>query len=885
MLSRLRSTLSTLVHGARFQREMDDEIAFHIDRLTEDLIESGLDPREARRQARLRFGSPEGVRARSREARGVALLDEAARNVRFALRSMGRNPLLSATFVLTLGLCIGAATGVFSVVDAVLWRPLPYPDPDRLALVELYDPVVGKGLGYSAVDGAAWEQIRDGAPSFDRAVFSDWGSGVNLSASGAAAYVRQQRVSSGFFATLGVEPALGREFERSEDVPGGAAVAILSHALWERAFDGDPAIVGRTIRLKGEAHTVVGVMPAGFRSNIAADVWTPLRPSRIGEGGDANYAVLVRIPPGTTWDEADARIGGVEPPRSSGARGPDLRFGLVPLDRALAADVRQPLLILLAAILLMLLVGSANLAGLQVARALARLPELATRQALGGGVGAISRQLLIESLVLGLAGGLAGIALAYAGLGGLEALVHTHLDAWQTLRMDGRVLAVALALTLLATALFGLGPALQVRRLDVRAILVGGARGVVGGGGHRLRKGLLVGQVALVTALLFGAGLLLRSYGRLANLDPGFDPNGVLTMQLSLDDARFATSAQVNRLFDESLTEIRRRPGVTSAAVALTLPYERPLNLPFQVVGLEEASRRYPVANVVYVTPGFFETLRIPLLRGRVLADRDRADAEPVAVANRAFVEAELGGRPAIGSRVRFGRGTEREIVGVVGDVQQSRSGWGPSQPIWDSPTLYIPASQVGDGFLRTIHVWFAPSWVVRSSGRSAALAAAIAGAVHDVEPDMPVARISSLEDVESGALDRPRFESMFLAAVAAFALLLAAVGLYGIVANEVVERSTEMGLRMALGATPRRAVWTAGAAGVRLTLIGLAAGGVLAAIGARWIGHVISGIAPYDPLAMAFVVVCLAALAVAASFVPAARVASLDPARILRDG
>jgi predicted permease len=881
MLTRLRSALRTLFQGARFRQELDEEIAFHIERHTEDLIRSGVDPAEARRQARLRFGSVDEVKSRSREVRGLALIDEALRNVRFALRVMARNPLFTVTFVLTLGLCIGAGTAVYSVVDAVLWRPLPYPTPDRLALVVTYHPVTGVLPGFNAVDGGSWERIRDNADGFERAVFSDWPAGVNLLAEGAAAYVQQQRVSAGFFRTLDVAPLIGREFEAAEDIPGGPSLVILSHGLWERTFDRDPEIVGRTIRLKGEAHTVIGVMPAGFRSSLPADLWTPLRPSPEGEGGGANYRILVRMPPAMSWAEADARIGAIEAAQSTREDAPERRFGLVPLGLAQTWEMRQPLLILLGAILVMLLVGCANLAGLQIARALARRSEIATRQALGGGSAAILRQTLAENLTLGLLGGLAGLAVAYLGVGGLEALVRTHFDTWQTVELDGRALAVAVGLTMLATLTFGLAPMLQVRKVDVRGVLVSGSRSVVGSGGHHLRKALLVGQVALVTALLFAAGLLVRSYGYLDGLDPGFESEGVLTVQLSLDDARYAGGTEVNRLFDETLAGIRRLPGVSSAAVALTLPYERPLNMPFQIVGVEDAQGTYRITNLVYVTPDFLETLGVPLLRGRNLEEADRAETPLVVVPNQAFVEAHLTDGPAIGSRLTFS-GRDWEVVGVAGNVQQANAGWGNFGPLWASPTLYIPAAQAG--FYRGIHVWFAPSWLVKTSGSPAGLAAQVTRVIHGVDPDMPIARITALSEVMADALARPRFQAVFLVVVAAFALLLALVGLYGIVANEVVERTSEMGLRMALGATPGKAVWTVGLPGLRLTLIGLVAGGILAALSTRWIASVLFGVVPYDPITVAFAAVCLTVLAAAASFVPATRIARLEPARILRE-
>jgi predicted permease len=883
MLNRLRSAFSTLFHGARFGDELDDEIAFHIDSYTDDLIKSGIDPQEARRQARLRFGDREAVKTASREAHGVAFVDEAWRNLRFAVRSMLRNPLFTGTFAVTLGLCIGAGTAVYSVVDGVLWRPLPYPSPDRLALVVTYNPENGKVPGYNAVDGRSWELIRDGAGMFPRAVFSDWPAGVNLSADDAAAYVQQQRVSAGFFATLDVAPLIGREFETAEDVPGGPAVVILSHELWQRTFNGDPQIVGRTVRLKGDAHTVVGVMPAGFRSSFPTDVWTPLRPSTTGEGSGTNYRILVRIPPGMSWEEADARIGSIQTTPSTQPDASEVLFGLVPLNQALTADMQQPLLLLLGAILLMLLVGCANLAGLQIARALARRPEIATRLALGGGNGAILRQMVTENLALGVFGGAAGIAIAYLGIDGLEALVQAHFDTWQTISMDARALTAALGLTVLATLLFGLAPVLQVRKFDVRAVLAGGSRTVMGGGAHRLRKALLVGEVALVTALLFGAGLLVRSYGYLDRQDPGFDAEGVLTIQLSMDDARYSSAAEVNRFIDETVAGIERLPSVASAAVALTLPYERPLNMPFRIVGVEDPEGKYRLTSLVYVSPGFFQTLGVPLLRGRNIETADGPDAPKVVVANQAFIDANGEDGVTIGTRLTFG-GNELEVVGIAGNVQQAQGGWGSSEPIWKSPTLYVPAAQTGDGFFRGIHIWFSPSWLVKTTGNPAGLAARIMNTIHDVNPDMPVARVTLLSEVMDQALARPRFEAMFLVIVAGFALLLAGVGLYGIVANEVVERRSEMGLRMALGATPGKAVWTIGMPGLRLTIIGLVAGGALTAFTAPWIAHVIWGVVPYDPITSGLVATCVMLLAATASFLPASRIARLEPTQTLRD-
>lgn len=885
MFRRLIRRITPLLGGSRVQQELDEEMELHLQLLTEDLIRQGMEPGKARKEARIRFGSRARVQSRTREAQGMAFFDEAVRNVRFALRGMVRSPLFAGTFVLTLALCIGLGVAVFSVVDAVLWRSLPYPDPDCLAHAVLYNPSLGKTPENTGVDGRTWERLRDEAGMVERAVYSAWVRGVNLSTDRAAAYVGQQRVGAGYFRTLGVLPRQGREFEAAEDVPGGAPVAILSHELWTRTFQEDPNLLGGTIRLKGESHTVVGIMPPGFRSPGEADVWTPLRPSTTGEGGGTNYAILVRVPEGMSMEEADARMAAIEPPRSPQEGAPERRFGLVSLEEVQTAGVETPLLILLAAIGLMLVVGCANLAGLQVARSLARRSEMATRKALGSGTGALVRQMVAENVTMGVLGGMMGIGVCFFAMHGLETLVQAHFGTWQEVRLDGRVLAAALGITALATGLFSLAPILHVRRQDVMRTLLSGSRGVVGKGGHAVRKALLVGEVAMVTALLFAAGLLVRSYGYLEGMDPGFDAQGVLTVQYSLDDARYAESEAVQALFRETLTRIREIPGVASASVALTLPYERPLNLPFRLPGDDEETVR--ITNAVYVTPGFFRTLDIPLLQGRVLHEGDRAGSPIVAVANQAWVEANVESGQALGIPVSmgFGGGDDVEVVGVVGNVLQ-RAGWGDgSTPVWETPTLYLASAQAGDAFMQQIHVWFSPSWVIRGEAARPELAAEVTRAFREIQSDLPVARTATLQEVMDRAFAVQRFEATFLLAVAGFALLLAGIGLYGIVAHEVVERRAEMGLRMALGSTPGKAVLTTGLGGLVLTGIGLAVGVGLAVPVGRVMESLLYGVQPFDPVTLVLLAGFLGLFAAVASFVPAARIGRTDPAEVLREG
>ena len=877
MITRIVRRIRALLNAGHLRRELDDEMAFHIDALTEDLVRSGMGRVEARREAVRRFGSPEAVHARAREEQGVALLDETVRNLRFGARTLRRSPLFATTFIVTLALCIASGTAVFSVADAVLWRALPYPSPEQLAHAVVYDPAFGKSPGNTAVDGRTWEVIEEEGEPLRRAVYSTWARGVNLTTDAEAAYVQQQRVGSGYFATLGVAPLMGRDFTEAEDVPGGPAVAVLSFRLWQGTFGSDPDILGRTIRLKGEEHAVVGVMPAGFRTLSEADVYTPLRPSTTGEGSGTNYAVLVRVPDGMTVAEAEARLGAVPIETSGdGVR----QLGLVPLDQALNAGLRMPLVVLLAGVGLMLAVGVSNLAGLQLARSLARHTELATRHALGGGTSALARQVVVENVILGVLGGVAGLALASLLVNGLGQLMGSHFGLWQEVRLDGRAVLVAVGLTAIATLAFGLAPVGQVASGRIGASLRSGAR-TLGGGAHTMRKVLLVGQVAVVTTMLFGAGLLIRSYGYLDGLDPGFEPAGVLTVQLSLDDARYAEADRVQTLFTESLSELRSVPEVASAAIALTLPYERGLNMPFWLPAEEDPR----LTNAVYVTEDFFSTLEMPLLAGRGFDEGDRADQPVVAVVNQAFADATWGNEAALGRVVRMNYGAQEDItvVGVVANVQQAAGWGGDGQPVWETPTMYLPVAQAAGGLLSGIHVWFAPSWVIRGTRPEADLSAGVSQAILRVAPDMPMARMASLDDIMDEAFAGERFEAAFLLAVTMFSLLLAGIGLYGVVAHEVLERRAEMGLRMALGAKPPQAIWAAASGGLRLTTVGVFLGGVLSVGLSGVIESLLFGVTARDPVTAGGLFAAMLLFGLVATLIPAVRIGRLDPALALR--
>src|SRR4030095_6797558 len=517
-----------------------------------------------------------------------------------------------------------------------------------------------------------------------------------------------RRLRPVYLGAVGVPPLVGREFTAEEDVVGGPALAILSEPLWRTVFEGDTGVVGKNILLKGEAHTVVGVMPASFRNNIDADLWTPIRPSTQGEGGGNNYGAVVRLKDGVTWAQAAAEVGRAADSamsRRTSDNGVTMSHTLRPLQDQMASDVRLPLLLLSAAVAVVLLVACVNLGGLLLARAGRRTREIATRLAVGGDRQAVMRQLLIESLMLALIGGVAGLVVGAAALEGLKATATALLvTPWGQAALDGRVLSVTLGLTILTAILFGLVPAIQATRLDLQAALSeGGTRAVAGGAKGWPRRLLVMAEVALGVVLLVGAGLLVRTFLYLEALPAGFDPTNVVAVSASLEDARYEQHESIEPLFARSLERLRAMPGVESAAISLGLPYERILNMGARLVNGDTRSD-FVFTTATYVTPGYFETLRLPVLGGRTFRDSDTRTSAPAAIINEAFAKRYFKDHEPVGQYI-FSGGTTREVVGVVGNVQQ-RGGFQNYSPIDALPGYYLPFSQFPDGGFRTIHGW-----------------------------------------------------------------------------------------------------------------------------------------------------------------------------------
>ena len=796
-------------------------------------------------------------------------------DLRYAFRLIRQNWAFSLTVIAILALCIGANTAVLAVVDGAMLRALPYAEPERLTQIVAKFRFEGKEGTADNFDGVTWEAIRDHATALESAVYSYGASGINLGVNGSGVYVKQQRVCAGFFRVLGARPLIGREFIADEDRPKGAPVVILSHALWQKYFRGDPSVIGRGILLRGEPYTVAGIMPASFTSGSKADIWTPLRPSRTGEGGGSNYHIIARLRPGKSWQEASAQLAAItEDMKREGVFHKDKSalLDIVPLLEGRTTDLRQPLMLLWAAVGFVFVLGCVNIGGMLLARASGRVGEIATRLALGAPFSRIVRQLLIESTLLGLLGGIAGAAAGWGALAGLREFGALTFPFLETVTLDWRVLAGTLLLTLVAGIAFGLAPAWQATRVDLRSAQ-SGSRGVAGRKRFISLGALVGGQVALTVPLLFGAGLFLRTFLHLWNLNPGFDPSHVLTAKFSILDARYQTAAQVTQFYDKVFARLHETPGIKATAAALSLPYERALNDGVKIPG----SERRVITNFIYVTPEYFTAFRIPILRGRAFTMADSGASGKVAIVNQAFVKRYFQDRDALGQPLNDG-----VIVGIAGDVLEARAGWGEFGPVAAIPEVYIPAAQLG-GELTMLHTWFTPSWIVRSSLEGAQVAKAIEEATRSADPMLPMAEFRSVRDLKAESLTFQRFLAAVAGTIAALAVVLSAMGIYGLISNLVTERTKELGIRMALGSGVGRAIEVALRPGLIWVLCGVVAGAAAALGLERFLKSFLWGVQPGDPITLVGVGGGLLVATALASLIPALRIARLNPADTLR--
>lgn len=812
-------------------------------------------------------------------------------DLRYAFRQHRKNLGFTLIVIATLGLCMGANSAIYSVLDAVLFRSAPYPEPERLAMVVTVSSQMGRDAMDTSQTGALFEAVRQGTPGLDVAAYSGDKS-INFTAADHPESIHQQRVSAGFFRVMGVSPQFGREFTRAEDVPSGPPVAVLSYPFWKRVFRADPAALGQPVRLQGVPYTVIGVMPEGFRTTVPADLWTPLRPSRTGEGSGSNYGVVARLRPDASWPEVTGQLKSLSrglmamPNFPRGYR--EFEERIIPFQAGVTDFVRKELLITWAAVLLVLAIGCVNIAGLLLARSGARQREIATRMALGAGRGSIVRQLLVESLLLALGGCVVGMGVGAFALAGLRHLGAANFESsfefWRPIELDARVMLAMFGLAILTSVVFGLAPAVHTSRVDIRSVLVEGGRGIASGGPRWSRNALVVGQVALSLVLLVSAGLLVKTLTYLYGLSPGFDPHNLLAAQASISsdaspNGRYNTREKVEKLFTDSLAGIRNIRGVQSAAVALTLPYERPLNYGFRALDGNDTQGR--ATETVYVTPTYFDTMRIPLRAGRTLADSDTSRSAPVVVVSEAFVAKYFRGRSAVGRHIKVD--VPREIVGVVGDVQQ-HSGLGSFGPLSVDPTVYLPVSQTSDVFLLLAHTWFSPQWVIRFHGAEGAIRKQVQAAVAAADPGLAIANFRSVSELQDRYTTDQRYLAALFSTLAGLALLLAAMGLYGLISQSISQRTHELGLRLALGATAQQTMRDVVRPGLVLAGAGIVAGFILSRFAVRYLESLLFGVRPTDAMTFVLTALILLLVTIVASAAPALRILRLDPAKTLRN-
>ena len=802
--------------------------------------------------------------------------------VRYAIRQLRKNPGFSVVVLLTLALSIGANTAIFSVVNALLLRALPYPEPQRLAT--LMQSITGPhSLSYPAnIDRSTWQQLQNNVPATTAAVASSPG-GVNLQAAGGAEYVRGQRVSARYFEVLGIRPLLGRGFNAVEDTAGGPNSVVLAYNLFANTFHRDPNIVGQAIRLKGISYTVIGVLPSNAKTPAPVDLFTSLRPETSEEGGGDNFTPILRLKDGATWQQANAQLSRLTSltARFVASKYPGARvsYTAAPLQQGLAQATRTPTMILMASVGVVLLVACANLAGLALIRVGRREPEIATRLALGATRWSVLRQFWIESLLLTVLGGLAALALANLAQQLILRQLPPDLVPVGGISLDARVLLFTAAAAMAASLACGLLPALSTRRMDPRSAS-GGTRSIAQSGGVATRSALIVGEVALTVMLLTVAGLLIRTLVYLETLPPGFNPQNVVVAKASLDDARYNTQAAFLKLLQQSTLAMQRVPGVQSAAVGLTVPYERALNYSMKIADGRQAGNE-EMTNLAWVTPNYFETLQIPLQAGRTLAESDGADDQMVAVVNTAFARKYLGGGSSVGRHLESD-GNKIAIVGEVASVV-APPGLEPGAPMVDEPTVYVPAAQMPTQLVNLSNVWFQPSWIVRTNTGLGSITPRMQQAMASVDPNLPLSGFSSMSGLLSQTLILQHVEVDLLAALAALALLLSAVGIYGLISNLVNQRTRELGIRMALGCTVQGAILEVSQAGIFATVLGLVSGLLLSTVTVKVLRSQLYGVALYDPITLCAVSALLAMVAILATLLPVARIARINPAETLR--
>jgi predicted permease len=812
-------------------------------------------------------------------------------DLRYALRQLRQKPGFTAVAVLTVALGIGATTAMFSVVNAILLRPLAFREPERLTAIGEYDARSGnRGNPLGSVSYANVADVRARNHSFEDVAAYDWNQGT-LTGGRGPLHVNFAHVNANLFRLLGIEPVLGRDFRQEEDRPGHY-VAIISHKLWRTYLNADANVAGHSIDLNGRSYTIVGVMPPGFQFPVTSetrDAWLTF--SRLAEAddpadtpvitqrGNHAYAAIARLKPGVALQQANADLASIAHALAHEYPGSNAFSGIAATSEleSLVGDTRTPLVILLAAVGLVLLIACANVASLLLVRSGGRTREIGVRAALGATRSRLIRQLVTESAVLSLVGAALGI---FVATWMLRAAVHfypANLPRAEQIGIDFRMVMFSGALAITTGILFGLVPALRASSPDLAGTMrEGGRTATAGVGASRLRAALVVGEIALCIMLLVGAGLLLRSLQRLAGVDLGFDPDHLLSASFDLSETRYNPDQQ-DRFVRELQARLKSLPGVASVSGAMPLPLSNSTwSISFNWPDHPVPEENEPSANVYLASAGLFETMRIPLVRGRTLDERDQRNSLPVMVVNKAFVRKFFRDQDPIGRKITIGAGEgavrarykTREIIGVVGDIRTNNLGKEPDA------AYYIPLPQL---------MWGPPTLVIRTALDPGVVTAAIRKTLSAMDPDVPLYDVHTMDDYFALALGRARFQALLLGCFAFMALVLTAVGLYGVMAQTVAQRTHEIGVRMAMGATREKVLAMVLGRGTLLTFGGTTIGVIGALALARVIESLLYQIPPRDPLTYVTVCAILALVAITASYVPALRAAKVDPMVALR--
>ena len=886
LLRNITSGLRSLFRKEQVDRELDDELRVYQEMATEEKMKDGLSRTEALRAVRLERGSLEVSKEIVRSAGWESFVETCWQDVRYALRVFRKNPGFTAIGLLTLTLGLGINCAIFTVVNAVLLRPLPYPGSDRLLIVQRHFPEIT----FPSTSTTKFLFWHDHSRDFE--AMTGYGfafSGVNLTGMGEPEHLHSLRVSADFFRTLSVQPALGRGFTEDEDRPGGPNAVVLSYALWQRRFGGDRGIIGGAIRLGGQLWTVVGVAPQGFTFIPAADLWTPLR-AQINPNDQSNICnVLGRLRPGVSYSQATQDLRTVD--EQLRREYPDLlapneSVTIRSYQNAIVGEVRTALLLLQVAVGFVLLIACANLGNLLLSRSTTRRKEMAVRLALGADRWRLTRQLLIESGLLSVAGGGLGLAVASGVVPLLLRLSPQDLPRLGEVRIDGHVWIFAFAAAFVTGILFGLAPALHGSKAQLRdALHETTSRTSASRGTTQLQRFLVVGEVALSAILLVGAGLLIQTFSRLQRESSGFDASHVLTAQMTLDDQRYSKTAAVALLEDQALARLESLPGVETAGAASSLPFEQGIEMNFAIE--ENPSGGDPSGSTQWraITPHYLQAMRIPVLRGRGITDRDTGSGAPVVLINQAFAERFFPGQDPLGQHIVIGAGAEtvgladrtREIIGIVGNTKEL----GLTQPV--PPTFFVPAPQVQDGLTALVDQGLPLVWVVRTTGDPRSLARAVQHELLAVAKEEAPDNFRTMEDVLSASIEQQRFDMLLLALFAGLAVTLGAVGLYGVLSHLVAQRTHEIGVRMALGAGHNEVLRLVVTNGLRMTSIGLGIG-IVAAFGlTRLLAGLLFGVRPTDPFTFATVGVLICCVAFLACYIPARRATRVDPIMALR--